>query len=76
MASTPTAWRVLDEIEDPLLERLEEARARVWPWGMAPPRHTLDFDSTLADVESEHKERAAPNWTHGYGFHPLLMFLD
>ena len=37
---------------------------------------TLDFDSTLVEVESENKEQAASNWKHGFGFHPLLVFLD
>jgi hypothetical protein len=37
---------------------------------------TLDFDSTLVEVESENKEQAAPNCKHGFGFHPLLVFLD
>ena len=80
VASTPTAWRVLDSIGEPLLERLlaarARARARVWAFGMAPKRVTLDFDSTLVEVESEHKEGAAPNWKHGFGFHPLLVYLD
>ena len=80
VASTPTAWRVLDSIEEPLLERLQlaraRARARIWSWGVAPQRVTLDFDSTLVEVGSENKEQAAPNWEHGFGFHPLLVYLD
>jgi hypothetical protein len=80
VASTPTAWRVLDSIEEPLLERVQatrvRARARVCAWGMRPKRVTLEFDSTLVEVESEHKEGAAPNWKHGFGFHPLLVYLD
>jgi hypothetical protein len=80
VASTPTAWRVLDSIEEPRLERLQaaraRARARVWALGMAPKRVTLDFDSTLAEVESENKEQATPNWKHGFGFHPQLVYLD
>jgi hypothetical protein len=80
VASTPTAWRVLDSIEEPMLERLEaaraRARARVWGFGMAPKRVTLDSDSTLVESESENKEQAAPNWKHGFGFHPLLVYLD
>jgi hypothetical protein len=74
VASTPTAWRLLDSIEEPLLERLEaaraRARARVWALGTAPKRVTPDSDSTVVEVESENKEQAAPNWKHGFGFHP------
>jgi hypothetical protein len=80
VASTPTAWRVLDSIGEPMQERLlaarAQARARVWSFGMGPARATLDFDSTLVEVESENKEQAAPNWKHGFGFHPLLVYLD
>src|SRR5487761_1733777 len=80
VASTPTAWRVLDSIGELLLERLQlaraRARARVWAWGMGPKQLTLDFDATLVEVESENKEQAAPNWKHGFGFHPLLVYLD
>ena len=80
VASTPTAWRVLDSIGEPMQERLlaarAQARARVWSFGMGPARATLDFDSTLVEVESENKEQAAPNWKHGFGPHPLLVYLD
>jgi len=80
VASTPTAWRVLDSIEEPMLERLlaarARARARVWAFGMGPKRVTLDFDSTLVEVESKNKEQEAPNWMHGFGFYPLLVYLD
>jgi len=48
----------------------------VWSWGMGPKQVTLDFDATLVEVESENKEQAAPNWKHGFGFHPLLVYLD
>jgi hypothetical protein len=80
VASTPTAWRVLGSIGEPLLERLQLARARarsrVWTWGLRPKQVTLDFDATLVEVDSEHKEGAAANWKHGFGFHPLLVYLD
>jgi hypothetical protein len=62
-----------------VLERVQRARARararVWKWGAAPGRATLDFDATLVGSYSE-KEGAAPNWEHGFRFHPLLVYLD
>ena len=80
VASTPTAWRVLDSIGPGLLARLAaataRARTRVWDWGLSPERVTLDFDATLVEVESENKEQAAPNYKHGFGYHPLLVYLD
>jgi len=80
VASTPTVWRVLDSIDKRMLARLTaavaEARATVWEWGLRPARVTLDFDATLVEVESEGKEQAAPNYKHGFGYQPLLVYLD
>jgi hypothetical protein len=80
VASTPTAWRVLDSIVERMLARMTAAVARargtVWEWGLGQQRVTLDFDATLVEVESEGKEQAAPNYKHGFGYHPLLVYLD
>jgi hypothetical protein len=79
VASQPTAWRLLDAIDEKLLARIQSARARAgrraWAAGLAPDRVTLDFDATLIDVHSE-KEKAKPTYKKGFGFHPLLVFLD
>jgi hypothetical protein len=65
VASQPTAWRVLDAIDEGLLKSAQAARAasraRVWAAGLAPRSLTLDFDASLVNVHSE-KERAAPTW--------------
>jgi hypothetical protein len=79
VASQTTAWRVVEAIEQSVLERVQRARARararVWKWGAAPGRATLDFDATLVKSYSE-KEGAAPTYKQGFGFHPLLVHLD
>jgi hypothetical protein len=79
VASQPTAWRLLDAIDDMLLARIQSAlaraRLRVWAAGLAPERVTLDFDATLVDVHSD-KEQATPTYKKGFGYHPLLVFLD
>jgi hypothetical protein len=79
VASQPTAWRVLDSIDEALLADLQAARAaaraRVWAAGGAPSRITLDFDASLVNVASE-KELAAPTYKRGFGYHPLMVFLD
>jgi hypothetical protein len=79
VASQPTAWRLLDAIDAELLARLQSARAaaraRVWAAGLAPAKVTLDFDATLVNVHSE-KAEAAPTYKKGFGFHPLMVFLD
>ena len=36
----------------------------------------LDFDASLVDVHSEQKEKAAPSYKGGFGFHPLFVFSD
>lgn len=79
VASQPTAWRVLDAIDEELLGALQAARAtsraRVWAAGLAPKKVTLDFDASLVNLHSE-KELAAPTYKRGFGYHPLLVYLD
>ena len=79
VASQPTAWRLLDAIDEDVLGRLQAARAasrtRAWAAGLAPAKLTLDFDATLVNLHSE-KERAEPTYKKGFGYHPLLVYLD
>lgn len=79
VASTSTAWRVIDAVDEETLSRLSMARRRAreqaWRRGGRPQQIVLDFDATLVTAHSE-KEGAAPNFKRGYGFHPLLCSLD
>ena len=79
VASTPTAWRTLEAVDGPALERIAsaraDARANAWAAGRDPGFYVIDFDATLVLAHSD-KERAAPNYKHTFGFHPLLAFLD
>lgn len=79
VASQPTAWRVLDAIDEQLLAEVQSARAasraRAWAAGLAPQKLTLDFDASLVGVHSD-KQRAAPTYKKGFGFHPLMVYLD
>jgi hypothetical protein len=79
VASETTAHRVLKSIDEGLLERLRaaraEARAAAWRAGARPKRLVLDIDATLVTAHSE-KEEASGTWKGGFGFHPLLCFLD
>lgn len=81
VASDATAFRVIDAIaSDPvLLDSLRAARAaareNAWNAGAAPERIVIDIDATLIDVHSE-KEGAAGTFKRGFGFHPLLAYLD
>ena len=84
VASTPTAWRVLERVAtDPDgLARLRaaraHARARAWAAGAHPDVELLvvDADATLVLAHSDLKEGAAGTDKHRFGFHPLLAYLD
>jgi hypothetical protein len=84
VASTPTAWRVLERTAcDPDgLARLRAARAhargRAWAAGGDPNLELLviDADATLVTAHSDHKEGAAGTYKHTFGFAPLLAYLD
>jgi hypothetical protein len=93
VASTATAWRVLDSIDDTVLDGLKRARAqareRVWLLraeagrpvprvrcaGIELPGLVLDVDGSLVGCHSE-KEQTASTFKKGWGYHPLLVWLD
>jgi hypothetical protein len=82
VASTPTAWRVLDRVSASHLPFLRagraEARAAAWAAGAAPDLSgeiICDIDATIVIAHSE-KELATATWKHTFGFHPLVCFLD
>ena len=84
VASTPTAWRVIERTaKDPNgLARLRaaraHARARAWTAGGDPAVELLviDADATLVLAHSDAKQGAAGSYKHTFGFHPLLAYLD
>ncbi|MEO5899173.1 MAG: IS1380 family transposase [Ilumatobacteraceae bacterium] len=79
VASTPTAWRTLEAVDSAAVARIAVARAaarrRVWDAGADPGFYVIDFDATLITAHSD-KAGAAPTYKRGFGFHPLLAFLD
>jgi hypothetical protein len=81
VASDATAFRVIDRLaKDPDLSgALHAARAaareRVWERGGRPGRVIIDIDGTMIGAHSE-KQGAAGNWRGGFGFYPLLAYLD
>jgi Transposase DDE domain group 1 len=81
VASDSTAFRVIDRIasEPDGLRALRaahaHARERFWEHNGAPERLTIDLDATLITAHSE-KEQAAGNYKGGYGFFPLVAYLD
>ena len=79
VASNPTAWRALEAVDDDGLARIRaaraEARAVAWAAGADPGFYVIDIDATLVGSHSE-KQEAAPTYKRGFGFHPLLAYLD
>jgi hypothetical protein len=83
VASTPTASRVVDDVDAGRLGAIRAARAEtrgvVWAAGLDPTSKVnpliLDIDATLVDSHSE-KESAGPTYKHGFGFSPMLCYLD
>jgi len=88
VASDSTAWRRVADLAGHELSvaRLDTARRRVratvWRHGGGPPAVDagsgpvcVDVDATLVTAHSD-KESAAGTYKRGYGFHPLLAYLD
>jgi hypothetical protein len=81
VASDSTAFRTVEKIASTpcMLNAVRaahaSARERFWELHGTPQRLTIDIDATLITAHSE-KERAAGNYKHGYGFHPLGAWTD
>ena len=93
VASTATAWRVLDGVDDTALAEMKRARAmarerarllrgeagRPVPTvryaGVEAPGLVVDFDASLVTCHSE-KELAASTFKQGFGYQPMLVWLD
>ena len=79
VASLATTWRTLEAIDDAALDRIATARAEArraaWEAGADPGFYVIDIDATLLTAHSD-KHGAAPNYKHGFGFHPLMSYLD
>jgi hypothetical protein len=79
VASNPTAWRTLEAVGPAQLEGIAWARARAraaaWAAGADPGFYVIDIDATLVNSHSD-KAGAAGNYKGGFGFHPLVAYLD
>jgi hypothetical protein len=83
VASDATAWRTVTRAgELGLLDAVRQARARAreraWQAGAAPAVGgplVIDIDATLITTHSE-KDGTAGTYKGGWGYHPLLAFLD
>jgi len=85
VASDPTVSRLVeslaadaDEAVTAIRAARAAARARVWSHRSpvsAIGQVVVDLDATLVTAHSE-KEQAAPTFKRGFGFHPMLAFVD
>jgi len=91
VASDPTLSRTIARLAGDVDKALAAinaaraaARAKVWAAaGVNAPDHrrdaanplVIDVDATLVTAHSE-KEKAAPTFKRGFGFHPLCAFVD
>jgi hypothetical protein len=79
VASNPTVFRVLDSIHADGFRNMAVARAaargRAWGAGAAPEEIVIDIDGTLLDAHSE-KQDATPTYKRGFGFYPIVSYLD
>jgi hypothetical protein len=81
VASNSTAFRLIDRVasEPGMVDAIRAARAgareRAWGLGVRPERIVIDIDATLINAHTE-KEGAAVNYRSGFGFHPMLAYLD
>jgi hypothetical protein len=82
VASTATAWRVVEQVARDelglagLRAARAQARSRAWQAGAhADGLLLVDIDGTLLQAHSD-KQGAAGTYKGGFGFYPLLAFLD
>lgn len=85
VASDPTICRLVDALAERPAEAVAairsaraHARSTVWerrsPFAEEGPV-VVDLDATLIGAHSE-KEGASPNFKRGFGFHPMMAFVD
>jgi hypothetical protein len=85
VASDPTIRRLVEALAEDSAAAVAaiqraHAAARATVWGHRLPvslagEVVVDLDATLLGVHSE-KEGATPNFKRGFGFHPMLAFVD
>jgi hypothetical protein len=83
VASTPTAWRVLERLAQGGERSLAglrlaraQARRRAWQAGAwVEGLLVIDLDATVVTAHSD-KQGAAGTYQGGFGFHPLAAWLD
>ncbi len=82
VCSDSTLYRTLRSLDPRTVAAVKgaiaETRAAVWRRLPAITRGpvVLDMDASLVEIHSENKEETGPTYKGGFGFHPLLCFVD
>jgi hypothetical protein len=79
VASDPTAWRAMQQVDDDVLAAMVAVRQAAIRRLLAYARIdevVLDVDATLVDVDSDDKEHARATFKGGFGFAPMLCVIE
>lgn len=81
--SDATAWRTVnDDVDDQRREQIVQVRqaavaALAGRAGLDTADEVIiDIDATVLHLHSELKQQAAPTFKRGFGFHPMLAFIE
>jgi hypothetical protein len=79
VASDATAWRIAHEVDDDRRDRIvtvRQAACRRLLVEADVDEIVLDVDATLIHLDSEGKQQAAATFKGGFGFAPMLCFIE
>jgi hypothetical protein len=79
VASDPTAWRVVHEVDQARRDAVVATRQAACRRLLAQADDdevVLDVDATLIHLDSENKQHAAATFKGGFGFAPMLCFVE
>lgn len=78
VASDATVWRAMHQVDGDHLQALAGVRQRACRRLLAQVDEplVLDIDASLIASASDDKEGAAANFKGGWGFHPMLCFIE
>jgi hypothetical protein len=78
VASDATAWRAMHQVDEQHLDALAGVRQQACrrPLEQVDEPVVLDIDASLVASASDDKQGAAANFKGGWGFHPMLCFIE
>lgn len=78
VASDATVWRAMHQVDEPHLDALAVVRQQACRGLLEQVDEplVLDIDASLVASASDFKQGAAANFKGGWGFHPMLCFIE